>query len=431
LDWLLVAGVAPILLFPHTGLASLLLYFIIVLILQWWAWGEVFPLTPLNPAILLMAVMVGVSIFVTPDLVSSMGKITGVLLGILVFATVTRHSRTRAGWNSQLGLFILASIILAGIGALGTNWMTSKHTGLNAVIAMLPTHLISLPGAENGFNVNELAGALLWVVPVIGLAILTLLVNPRWFARRSGKGKLSRATLIAWIVWLGIAIIFCSGVLIITQSRDGYLAMAAAIPILFVALAQGKTRYLLMALLIVAVVVAIVILSHVDTQVVFNQLFGTLPAKGTTFSVTTMYGRIDIWNVAIQVIKDKPLTGIGMNAFRNAIHLLDPLFQNPARDVAHAHNEILQAALDLGIPGMVAFIALYAGTAGMLAKVINGRGAPRILAAGLLGGLLAHFLFGITDAVALGAKPAFLFWWLLALLCGLYLQSQTVKAVTA
>jgi len=38
--------------------------------------------------------------------------------------------------------------------------------------------------------------------------------------------------------------------------------------------------------------------------------------------------------------------------------------------------------------------------------------------------LLAHLLYGLTDAVALGAKPGVLFWMLLGLIAGLRRQAQ-------
>jgi hypothetical protein len=60
----------------------------------------------------------------------------------------------------------------------------------------------------------------------------------------------------------------------------------------------------------------------------------------------------------------------------------------------------------------------------MLARTMRLGGGTRLMALGLLGGLLAHFLYGLTDAVALGAKPGFLFWWLLAMTYGLYAQAR-------
>jgi len=72
-------------------------------------------------------------------------------------------------------------------------------------------------------------------------------------------------------------------------------------------------------------------------------------------------------------------------------------------------------------------VALYVGALAMLARTMQAGGAVRLLALGLLGGLLAHFIYGMTDAVALGAKPGFLFWWLLGMVYGLYEQSRPAK----
>ena len=47
----------------------------------------------------------------------------------------------------------------------------------------------------------------------------------------------------------------------------------------------------------------------------------------------------------------------------------------------------------------------------------------RALGVGLLGGLAAHAAYGLTDAVALGAKPGFIFWLLLGLASALYART--------
>jgi putative inorganic carbon (HCO3(-)) transporter len=429
-DWLFLAAITPQLLFPSVERAWSLLIYPLILGLQWWSWGEVFPLTPLNPAVLLIAVMVAVSTFVTPDPASSLAKVTGVLLGILVFFTVARHSRTRQGWKSALALLALASVGVAALGVFGASWLPSKLPQINALLARLPVHLTGLPGAEAGINVNEIAGALLWVVPLLLLAGLAFLIHPKWFSGQREGGKIHMGGLAVWGILLGLAIIVCAGVLVLSQSRDGYLAIAVASPIVLLLLARGWARTFIMAWLIILVVAGVVVISHAGLETTFNQLFATLPAKGVAFSVSSLFGRAEIWRRAIWAIQDAPLSGLGMNIFRKAIYLQAPPFQNPGFDIAHAHDELLQASLDLGLPGLVALLALYIGAIGMLVRAIRGRGVWHWLALGVFGGLLAHFLFGITDAVALGAKPGFLLWWLFGLAFGIYYQVRPIK-VTA
>jgi hypothetical protein len=44
----------------------------------------------------------------------------------------------------------------------------------------------------------------------------------------------------------------------------------------------------------------------------------------------------------------------------------------------------------------------------------------RLLAVGLGANLVAYGVYGMVDAVALGARPGFIFWLLLGLIAGLY-----------
>ena len=150
--------------------------------------------------------------------------------------------------------------------------------------------------------------------------------------------------------------------------------------------------------------------------------------------MNTLEGRVEIWSRAIYGLQDFPFTGMGMNTFREVVHVLYPLFLiAPDVDIGHAHNEFLQAGLDLGIPGLIAFIALYIGAFWMLADIWKRTrnsqpltpNLQRSTVLGLGGGLSAHLLYGLTDAVALGAKPGVLFWMLLGLIAGLHGQLQS------
>jgi putative inorganic carbon (HCO3(-)) transporter len=429
-DWLLVAGLAGVMLFPEAGRAWTLLL-LVVLGVQWWAWEQALPVTPLNPAILLVAVMTGVSMLVTPDPLGSLGKVSGVLLGMMVFFTVARQARNRQGWLKALGGWCVAGMGVALVGLVATRWFSNKLTFLDAVTSQLPVRLTGLAGAEEGIQPNELAGALVWVVPVVVMGLVALAAGPKWLSSRSGRGKVRAGSLVGWAALLSVTVMLCGVLVVLAQSRGGYLALAMAGAVILVMLAGGKWRRMVVGLLGVVIFVGGVVVSQVGMQAVVDQVVDNLPVGNAAVSLGTMNGRVEIWKRAVWAIQDAPLTGMGMNVFRKAIYLIYPMFQLPASyDVAHAHNELLQAALDLGIPGLVGFLAIYVGTVGMLARTMQAGGTMRLLALGLLGGLLAHFIFGMTDAVALGAKPGFLFWWLLGMVYGLYEQSRSVKVVS-
>jgi len=140
---------------------------------------------------------------------------------------------------------------------------------------------------------------------------------------------------------------------------------------------------------------------------------------------------VEVWSRAVYGLQDFPFTGMGMNTFREVVHVLYPLFLiAPDVDIGHAHNEFIQAGLDLGIPGMIAFMGLYVGAFWMLFSAWSHRSRPTAIILGLGGGLTAHMLYGMVDAVSLGAKPGILFWMLLGLVAGLYQQVFSSDSVS-
>ena len=84
----------------------------------------------------------------------------------------------------------------------------------------------------------------------------------------------------------------------------------------------------------------------------------------------------------------------------------------------HAHNFFLQTALDFGLPGLIALLALYVLAIFQCIRLWSRRdwSESRAWAVGFLGALLAQTVYSLADAVSMGAKTNFLFWYLFALI---------------
>jgi putative inorganic carbon (HCO3(-)) transporter len=412
-------------------------------------------ITPFNVALLLMALMVLVSEWATFDLSYSLPKISGMVLGLGVFFAVAREGERLRGWWLSLLAFLGVGLGISALGLVGTRWATDKINSLNPIIARLPLLITGLQGAESGFHPNEVAGALSWVLPVM-LAVsvgLSLLPRSSQRARRgnrreSDEGTGTRRKLNGWR--LALVTILCvlatfsvGAVFVLTQSRGGYIGLALTLPLLILVALPRRWRWIsLIALVFLAILLGFVISSH--WEVVRAWVAGSDLTADPALSLNTLDARLEIWSRAIYGIQDFPFTGMGMNAFRKVVPVLYPLFLvSPDKDIGHAHNEFLQAALDLGIPGLIAFIAIYIIAFWMLVDIWrnvptfnasppgrtpgrceHSRRVQRAMVLGLGGGLLAHMLYGLTDAVALGAKPGLLFWMLLGLIAGLYGQMR-------
>ena len=102
-----------------------------------------------------------------------------------------------------------------------------------------------------------------------------------------------------------------------------------------------------------------------------NRLGGGLAAPALTAKdltdINSLAGRQEIWSRALYAIQDFPLTGTGPGLFRELVPPLYPLFRlSSDKDIAHAHNQWLQTALDFGLPGLIAYLALWLGLVGCL-----------------------------------------------------------------
>lgn len=133
--------------------------------------------------------------------------------------------------------------------------------------------------------------------------------------------------------------------------------------------------------------------------------------------------RLDIWDAALAIIRDHPLTGVGLNMFRASVVRADyPVPTFTAMGVLpHTHNELLQIGTDSGIPGMVIYIAWHGVIAYMLVQSWRkGDSFLKAVSASVGAGLAAHAVFGLADAITLYDRFAFAYWLLVGLSGGVY-----------
>ncbi len=410
LGWLIL--LSPLLLFITAERWWWLLGIPAVWLASWLIRGFPVPATPLNVSAGLIVGMAVVSLLITPEMTLTLPKAAGLFLGLAVLYAIVDVSRQPRGIALIVGGLIVLGLGVSVLGLLGTQWL-QKIGPLASITAGLPRFISGLPGAAEGFQPNEVAGTLLWIIP-LALALSVMLLR-----KQSGRKRLG---IIA-----SVAALWMLGVLALSQSRSSWFGLAVAVLIMF-AFISRRMRWI-MAALAVAVVLGVAV---IGPDRVGSSLFGSAANAVASDSAQQGLGslswnfRVEVWHVAAEGVSDFPFTGMGLGTFRKIGRLLYPLAIPPSYDFAHAHNELLQAGLDLGIPGLVALLAVYFGTFGMLWRLWRNSSGPetRYLALGLAGCLVAHAIYGFTDAVALGAKPGVIFWILLGLACGLFLHGR-------
>ena len=155
--------------------------------------------------------------------------------------------------------------------------------------------------------------------------------------------------------------------------RAGYLGLVAGVGLMGLLALTGRWRRA--ALLLGALLLLLAIPLAIREQARLLPQLGLAGGAG----INSLEGRREIWSRAIYGLEDFPLTGMGMNSFRRVVHILYPLFLiAPTVDIAHAHNQWLQTGLDLGLPGLIATLALWLGTVHILWRQLRPvAGTPR------------------------------------------------------
>lgn len=413
-DWLILLAVLPLILFPTPTRSLALLVIPCLWLVRKGRDGRFIPVTPLDISLLFLLVTILVSLYASYDLTFSLPKVIGVIYGIALFYAVA-NAASQSSRHLQVGLaiFLLAGLAIVAISLIGTNW-GSKLPGFASLTTRIPQLLHNVPSALNGFSPNEVAGTLLWFVPLS----LALALSPRALGR-SFSGALFSRFLVVLFLW--VAALLSTFTFLLSQSRSGYLALAAAsLVILWYLLHQRKL--LAWGLFILIFGLSIGLVSLVGWRQI-DQLFFAFSGDAVSEEGVTLTGRTEVWVRAVYAIQDFPLTGMGMNLFRYVVPVLYPFFTiaNDV-DIAHAHNQFLQAGVDLGIPGLIAYLAIWLGLGGMLWRSwrLSIDSWSQVLIVGFAASLLGSFVFGMTDAVALGAKPGFMFWSLMGLVTGHY-----------
>ena len=255
-------------------------------------------------------------------------------------------------------------------------------------------------------NPNILGSALALILP-LGLA---LALHRQWSARR----------LFPLLLWAPILLI--GNGLLLSQSRSSWLAVGVTGLLLGWLLLRPHPRIrLAVALLAAGLLLALLwFWANNGSRLVVDSAW----LQSTQASLLR---RLDIWRLSLQLIKDNWLTGVGLGSYEAAFTAVFPTLPLVGGRLAppHAHNLFLQIALDVGLPGLVAFLGLLASLLRVLVnRLLQPQGQPvavtaephaQPLAIGLYGALVAMLVIGCFDNALWGTKLTFIPWSLFAL----------------
>lgn len=395
---LFIVLLAPFFLFPRIEQTWILLLVPLTWLASCRFRGAILTPTILDGSLLLLCVQVLISCLLVPELGISLPKISGFVYGLVVFYALCAVCKDLRFIRLGIRFFMLGGVMFALCGILGMSRL-ALHAKKNLDVLMnirdrIPSLNFKFPGAELGFHPNAVGGSLVLLAPL-------LLVIMLWYAKDKKR---------PWLL-LAIGLLLETAVLLLTLSRGSWLALFLATLFVAVHFINNKRSFILLTLIFVLIAAA-----------VYIALIGPGNIAASSYEIEgKIMSRGQLWAWGTHNIGQHPVFGIGMNQVR-----LDPRVQY---HTSHLHNHYIHTAAELGLPGLVAYLAVLLGVGFMVLQVWRKPGSEHLRMAilGLGSGQLAHAIFGIADSIPLGAKAGIIFWISLALITSIYNYAMSLR----
>lgn len=419
LEGAILLGAMPFLLFPERFIVGTLLALVTIILIETipilCKWRPIQAPSPVDIPLLLFIFLLGISILVTADPDLTLSKAVGIILGVAVWRYLSRAVQRPFHWYLALGFFGLLGAGFIGLGVLTANWI-SKTNFLAAITNRIPNLSIVLPGLGDGAaHPNQIAGTLLFFVPLLWSVFLG-----------TGQAKYKKARILA-----GILALLATAVLILTQSRAGWLGGVGGLFSLILLWAivlpmqskQKKTFFCIAGILAIVGIIALFIIGP-DRLVALWQD----PAQETVVGSFNSLGfRQEVWRWTVLMLQDFPFTGIGLGSFQRVIRRLYPINVTPSFVITHAHNLFLQTAVDFGLFGLINYLALIGVFLTMLWQTARQNISLRPYALGFMASLIAYHIYGLGDV--LDSKTNLVIWITYGLITSLYQISHPPQKI--
>jgi O-antigen ligase len=197
----------------------------------------------------------------------------------------------------------------------------------------------------------------------------------------SSKSRIAKVIHAVELMLLLVALLF-------TYSLASWGAVGVGL-VIYLALV-GRARYRIGLCLFIGVALVTIVLAFPE-QV--GLLLGRTASQSGAASLTS---RIAGWHVAIQIIRDHPLMGIGWGQV-NYIQRGAPYRLDPSAPADHPHESYLELAAMAGLPVLAAYLALLGGVVYRVMRKLRQASVPY---RALLAGVIA--MAGVLSANSLG-----------------------------
>lgn len=323
------------------------------------------------------------------------GLIVFLWLPTLVFAWSARGLFVEA-WRRQPALWgaLLALMLWAG---LSLTWSSGEEPGrefkrlVYILVFLMAFPLLAQAGLARIRHLLQLAGGLLAVASLISIINFYGVLGIPLIGRLEGIGEISHPILGAYVVGAAVLLLLYQ----LPHQRAAQLGWALALACLGAFVVLSQSRGAVLALLITVVLAPlwfrdrhsrmIAVLAMLSTGLAFYLVYDVITQRGSSY-------RPEIFQSVLQMIGEHPWTGLGMGA-EYKVSAAGQLFD-------HSHNMFTHVAIELGLPGMLLWIAVWLFTLGEIVRARDTVLGKILLALWVYSTMAMQF-----DAASLTATP--------------------------
>ncbi|WP_429506522.1 O-antigen ligase family protein [Pseudomonas sp. 2835] len=258
-------------------------------------------------------------------------------------------------WHAQKAL-CLALLLMLGWTALSLSWAATEEPGrelkrlLYIAVFLLFFPLLAQLGEQRIRLLMLLGGGGLAIGAVLSIVQFYLVRGEEWASRLYGIGEISHPILGSYvvgaaIVWMihwpvkqrlmqllwGVALLCLGAFVLLCQSRGaalGLLITMLAMPLW----CRDRRSWVIAATALVGAAIGFVL------------LYSLVMYRGASY-------RPEIFEVSLQMIGEHPWTGLGLGSFYS--------ISAAGMQFDHTHNMFTHIAIELGIPGMLLWLAVW------------------------------------------------------------------------
>ncbi|MBD0267551.1 MAG: putative bicarbonate transporter, IctB family [Cyanobacteria bacterium Co-bin8] len=297
-------------------------------------------LTPIHLMVILFWGVMALATAISPVKAAALQGLVKLTLNLLVFLLMARVLRRSQARNWLVLALLLTSLPVAGYGlrqyffgaaALAT-WVDPLSASATA------TRVYSYLG-----NPNLLGG---YLIPAVGLSAMAVFAWPRWLPKLLalllvGVNTICLVLTLSRGAWIGFLV-------------GGFILLALVVHFWSIRFTPFWRRWAMPMLLGSAAAVTVLGVLAVDPlRARVLSMFAGRQDSSNNF-------RINVWAAVIEMIKDRPILGIGPG--NDAFNAVYPLYQRPRYTALSAYSIFLETAVEAGLVGLAVLIWLLVVT---------------------------------------------------------------------